>query len=54
VDNQKPDTNFSEVSPAENVPVETPEGQIAALTADRDRLVNEKADLQDRLLRARA
>ena len=30
------------------------EGQLAAVTADRDRLAAERADLHDRLLRARA
>lgn len=32
----------------------TPEAQITALTAERDQLAAEKADLQDRLLRALA
>jgi molecular chaperone GrpE len=54
VDNQKPDQNFPSLSPEDMVPMETPEGQLAAVTADRDRLANEVADLQDRLLRARA
>ena len=34
--------------------LETLEGQLAALAAERDQLAAEKADLQDRLLRARA
>jgi molecular chaperone GrpE len=38
----------------ENLPVVTPEAQIAALTAERDQLSAEKADLKDRLLRALA
>ena len=38
----------------ENLPVVTPEAQIAALTAERDQLAAEKADLKDRLLRALA
>jgi len=38
----------------ENLPVLTPEAQIAALTAERDQLAAEKADLKDRLLRALA
>ena len=42
------------MSSDETLPVETAEGQIAALTEDRDRLAAEKAELQDRLLRARA
>lgn len=54
MDTQKPDENLSEVSPDECVPAATPEGQLAALAAERDRLAAEKADLHDRLLRARA
>lgn len=54
MDTQKPDPNLSEVSSDDNVPVETVEGKLAAVTADRDRLAAEKADLQDRLLRTRA
>jgi molecular chaperone GrpE len=50
VDTPKPDTNISDVSPDSNLPAETLEG----ITAERDRLAAEKADLQDRLLRARA
>jgi len=42
------------VSEDENLPVETAEGQIAALTAERDQLAAAKADLEDRMLRARA
>ena len=42
------------MSPGDNLPAETLEGQLAALTAERDRLTAEKADLHDRLLRARA
>jgi molecular chaperone GrpE len=38
----------------ENPPVGTPEAQIAALTAERDQLAAEKADLKDRLLRTLA
>ena len=36
------------------MPVVTPEAQMAALTAERDQLAAEKADLRDRLLRALA
>lgn len=36
------------------MPVVTPEAQIAALTAERDQLAAEKADLRDRLLRTLA
>ena len=38
----------------ESLPVLTPEAQIAALTAERDQLNAEKADLKDRLLRTLA
>jgi molecular chaperone GrpE len=38
----------------ENLPAVTAEAQIAVLTAERDRLAAEKADLKDRLLRALA
>ncbi len=48
------DQNAPSVSPDENLPVETLEGQLALLTEERDRLAAEKADLQDRSLRARA
>jgi molecular chaperone GrpE len=51
VDNQNPDTKPTAVSP-EDLPVETLEGQLAAVTADRDRLAAEKAELDDRLRRA--
>ncbi len=34
--------------------METPDSQLAHLAAERDRLTAEKADLEDRLLRARA
>ena len=54
MDSQKPDPNPSGVSPDDNVPAVTVEGQLAAVTAERDRLAAEKADLYDRLLRARA
>jgi molecular chaperone GrpE len=52
VDTQNPDPKASAVSPDENVPVETLEGQLAAVTADRDRLAAEKAEVDDRLRRA--
>jgi len=38
----------------ENLPVVTPEAQIEALTAERDQLAAEKAELKDRLLRSLA
>ena len=54
MDTQKPNQKLSDVSPDDNVPAETLDGQLAAVTAERDRLAAEKADLCDRLLRARA
>jgi molecular chaperone GrpE len=54
VDTHKPAANLSDAPPDENVPATTVEGQLAAVTAERDRLAAEKADLHDRLLRARA
>ena len=54
MDTPNPEPDISEVSEDENLPVETPEGQIASLTAERDQLAAAKADLEDRLLRARA
>lgn len=54
MDTQKPDTNISDVSPDAGLPSETVEGKLAAVTAERDRLLAEKAESADRLLRARA
>jgi molecular chaperone GrpE len=62
VDSQNPNSNVSDVSPdrpddasdGNNLPAETLEGQLAAVTAERDQLAAEKNDLYDRLLRARA
>lgn len=54
MDTPKPDSKISDVSPDANLPSETLEGQVAALAAERDKLAGERADLQDRLLRARA
>ena len=51
---QLPESNLSEVPSDDQTPALTPEGQIAALSAERDQLAAEKADLGDRLLRARA
>lgn len=50
----KPEPNLSEIPSDDQTPAVTPEGQSAALTAERDQLAAEKADLHDRLLRARA
>jgi molecular chaperone GrpE len=54
VDIDKPQENSPEAGADENPPAVTLEGQLAAMTADRDQLACEKAELQDRLLRARA
>jgi molecular chaperone GrpE len=51
VEPQNPEPNQNPVSP-EDLPVETLEGHLAAVTADRDRLAAEKAELDDRLRRA--
>ncbi len=42
------------MSQEEPLPVPTLEGQLAAVTAERDQLAKEKAELQDRVLRIRA
>lgn len=39
---------------SDNVPAETLEGRLSAVTAERDRLAAERAELYDRWLRARA
>ncbi len=53
MDTPKPDTKISDVSPDASLPCETTDGQLAAVTAERDQLLAEKADLSDRLLRPR-
>jgi molecular chaperone GrpE len=52
VDTQNPDSNATNVSP--DLPAESPEGQLAAVITERDQLLAEKAELHDRVLRARA
>jgi len=52
VDSQNPDPKSSSVSPDDTLPAETLEGQLAAVTAERDRLAAEKAEVEDRLRRA--
>lgn len=54
MDIDKPQENSPEAGADENTPAVTLEGQLAAMTADRDQLACEKAELQDRFLRARA
>ena len=51
---QNPDPNNPGVSTSEELPVETEESRLEALTAERDRLLAEKAESDNRLLRARA
>jgi molecular chaperone GrpE len=53
VDIDKPQENSPDVSD-EAVGPPSLEAQLASITADRDQLAAEKADLQDRLLRGRA
>jgi molecular chaperone GrpE len=48
----QPDRKTSDGPPTE--PIDSSEGRYAALAAERDQLLNEKAELNDRLLRARA
>ena len=54
MDTQNQNPNVSDVSAEENLPAETLEGQLAAVTAERDQLAAEKAEVYDRMLRARA
>lgn len=51
---EDPEANVSDMSEDTNLPAETLEGQLAAVTAERDQLAKEKAELHDRVLRARA
>lgn len=54
MDSPKRDTNISDVSSEGSVSPETLEGQLAAVTAERDQLAAERAELYDRMLRSRA
>ena len=65
VDTENPEQNAGVSSSEDPSPVETPletpelpaetlEGQLAAVTAERDQLAADKADLVDRMLRTRA
>lgn len=55
---KKVETRNSDINPEvasdPNLPVETLDGQLASVTAERDQLKAERADLQDRLHRALA
>jgi molecular chaperone GrpE len=52
VDTEKPDQNLSDVSPDDALPAETVEGQLAALTAERDSLLVENAKVNESWRRA--
>jgi molecular chaperone GrpE len=54
VGTKNPDPNRTGASSSEEPPVETVESRLEALTAERDRLLAEKAETDDRLLRAHA
>ena len=54
VDTQKPEENTPELSAEDISPAIDAASQVAFLSEERDKLAAEKADLQDRLLRARA
>ena len=54
VDTQKPEENPPEALPEAGPFDSILEGQLAALAAEREQFAAEKADLQERLLRARA
>ena len=51
---EQPESNPSIDSNDEGLPAVTVEGQLSAVTAERDQLAAEKADLQDRLRRSLA
>ena len=54
MDTQNSDQNTAGPAEGDLVPAETPENRLLDLTAERDQLLAEKTDLQDRLLRQRA
>ena len=54
VDIQNHEPAPEEALPAETLPAETLEGQLAAVTAERDQLKKDKSEAEDRLLRSRA
>jgi molecular chaperone GrpE len=54
VDTQKPEENFPGVYSDDKAPAVDAERDPLPVTAQRDQLLMEKADLEDRLLRARA
>ena len=54
VEARNPDPNHPGVSASEELPAETVESRLEAMTAERDKLLVEKAESDERLLRARA
>jgi molecular chaperone GrpE len=52
VGSQNQDPKPSAVSPDETLAADSVEGQLAAVTAERDRIAGEKAEVEDRLRRA--
>jgi molecular chaperone GrpE len=54
VNTLKPEENTPDAAPADNNAANSVEAQCTALAAERDQLAAEKAELNDRLLRARA
>lgn len=54
MDIDQPQENSSDVSADENVTASALESQLASVTAERDQLAAEKAELHDRVLRTRA
>jgi molecular chaperone GrpE len=54
VDTQNSDENLDDAVAGDALRAETLEGQLPGIAAERDQLLADKADLQDRLLRQRA
>jgi molecular chaperone GrpE len=54
VDTQNSDQNLTDAVSGGLLPAETTDSRLLELTAERDQLLADKADLQDRLLRLRA
>jgi molecular chaperone GrpE len=54
VEAQNTNPNISEASAGDGVALDSPESQLASVTAERDKLALEAADLQNRVLRSRA
>ena len=54
MDTQNSDQNLADAAVGDALRAETLESQLLGITAERDQLLADKADLQDRLLRQRA